>query len=419
MAPETLAIRVRGVGRFFGPRIEMDGAASPREAFRTLLRIAGVNVREPEVDTHVTTAASGHALRDISFDVTRGSVVCLVGPSGSGKTVLLSILAGILPPTTGRIEFYAPPSALLSTHDNLDLSGSAYENLLAVPHIAQATPEDAERHITEILDFAELHGFEHAAIRTFSTGMVLRLSIAIALCGRPSIVLIDDVLNVGDIGFQQRCLDRVAALKDAGCTLVLAFSDDTMVQRLATRVITLAGGRIIGDANPLDWVTPFQQGHAADLSWEILQRFPEDDVMALRSLMVSPGGSEDEPTIELHAAFESKVDGLRCRPLMAVAAVDGGPTLFRSLYPEFVPATAGTILPFVVSVPIGLLPNGEYTLGLHVISMDGRTVHALKASNAVKLSVRRGDAAVPEKNRGPLLTPRLTWEVEPFAEASA
>ena len=147
----------------------MDGATFPREAFRTLMRIAGVNVRDPDDAIHVTSAASGQALRDVSFEVEWGSVVCLVGPSGSGKTVLLSVLAGVLPPTSGRVEFYGPVTSLLSTGDNLDSRISAYENLQTVPYIAGADPEEAARHIAEILDFAELHGFEHASIRTFST----------------------------------------------------------------------------------------------------------------------------------------------------------------------------------------------------------------------------------------------------------
>jgi ABC-type polysaccharide/polyol phosphate transport system ATPase subunit len=418
VASDTPAIRVRGLGRYFGPRVEMDGATYPREAFRTLLRVAGLRVQDSGAALHVTSAASGDALRDVSFDVDWGSVVCLVGPSGSGKTVLLSILAGVLPPTTGRVEFYGPVTSVLSIGDNLDTRLSAYENLQAVPYIANAGPE-AARHIAEILDFAELHGFEHASIRTFSTGMVLRLSIAIALCGRPSIVLIDDVLNVGDIGFQQKCFDRVLALKDAGCTLVVAFSDDSMVRRLATRVVTLGGGQITGDVRPLHWASSRHQGSAANVSWDIRESFPENDQMALRAIAVTALEGDEGPPLQLQARFEARSDGIRCRPLVSVAKSDGGPVLFRSLYPEFVPARAGTVLAFTVTVPMTLLPDGDYTVGLHLASMEGGRVHSLKASNAVAVSVRREHAEHDEERPRSLLTSPLVWEMEPVAEASS
>ena len=151
--------------------------------------------------------------------------------------MLLQLLAGVLPPTTGRIEFYGPVTSLLAIGDNLDLRSTAIENLQASPlrRAGHARGGGAlHRRGARLRRAARIRARRRFA--PISTGMVLRLSVAMALCGRPSIVLIDDVLNVGDIGFQQKCLDRVQALKDAGCTLVLALSDETFVQRIATRV---------------------------------------------------------------------------------------------------------------------------------------------------------------------------------------
>jgi ABC-type polysaccharide/polyol phosphate transport system ATPase subunit len=418
MATDTPAIRVRGLGRYFGAQAEMDGAEHPREAFRTLMRIAGLRVRDD--DSRVTFAVAGHVLRDVSFDVEWGTVVCLAGPSGSGKTVLLQLLAGVLLPTTGRIELYGAVTSLLTIGDNLDARSTAIENLQASPYVAAAAPDEAARYIDEVLDFAELRGFEHASIRTYSTGMVLRLSIAMALCGRPSIVLIDDVLNVGDIGFQQKCLDRVLALKDAGCTLVLALSDEAFMQRIATRVLTLGDGGILSDAPPLPGLTP-QQGRAADVSWQVTRNLPEDAVMALRAVELAPGGG-GPGTLELRATFEPKIEGLRCRPLLNVAAVGGRSVLFRSLYPEFVPLRGAAPLRFAVPIPVETLPNGDYTIGFHIVSVngaaaDGGSVFALKATEVVKLTIRRDADPFAEMDPKPALMPPVSWEVEPFTEA--
>ena len=418
MATNPPAIRVRGLGRYFGPRAEMDGVTNPREAFRTLMRIAGVRVRGNDEGARVTLAVAGHVLRDVSFDVEWGTVVCLAGPSGTGKSVLLQLLAGVLAPTNGRIELFGPVTSLLAVGDNLDARSTAVENLHASPYVAAATPDEGARYMDEVLDFAELRGFEHASIRTYSTGMVLRLSVAMALCGRPSIVLIDDVLNVGDIGFQQKTLDRVLALKEAGCTLMLALSDEVLIQQIATRVLTLGDGGIASDTPPLHGLAP-QQGRAADVSWQVMPSLPEDDVMALRGVELAAGIEGD---LELRGTFEPKTEGLRCRPLLTVSAVGGRSTLFRSLYPDYVDVTQRRPLCFAVPIPVETLPNGDYTIGFHVVSLngaatDGGSVFALKASEVVKLAIRREIDPYADMDPKPALMPPVAWEVERFTEA--
>lgn len=417
MATDTPAIRVRGLGRYFGARLEMDGAVNPREAFRTLRRIAGLPVRGGD-QSPVTFAVAGHVLRDVSFDVDWGTVVCLAGPSGGGKTVLLQLLAGVLQPTSGRVEFFGAVTSLLTAGDNLDARSTAIENLKASPYVKEAAPGDAVRYIDEVLDFAELREFEDASIRTYSTGMVLRLGVAMALCGRPSIVLIDDVLNVGDIGFQQKCLDRVLALKDAGCTLVLALSDEAFIRRVATRVLTIGDGGIVSDAPPLQGLAP-QRGGAADVSWHVMRNLPEDSVMALRAVDLAAGSDE---CLELRATFEPKVAGLRCRPVLSVAAVGGRSVLFRSLFPHYVNVPETAPLHFAVPIPINTLPNGEYAIGFHIVSITGAaasggSVQALKATEIVKLVIRRDADPFVDMDPRPMLMPPLDWEVEPFTEA--
>ena len=127
-----LAVRMRGVGCYFGPQVEIDGVERPREAMRELLRIAGFNVSVTTDEGYRrTTAVAGHVLRDVSLDIEYGSVVCLTGPSGSGKSVLLKILGGVIAPTTGTVEVYGHMTSLLSVGDNLDQRLTAHENITA------------------------------------------------------------------------------------------------------------------------------------------------------------------------------------------------------------------------------------------------------------------------------------------------
>ncbi len=419
MTPDVPAIRVRGLGRYFGPAVEMDGANRPREAFRALLRMGGLRAGASDDALRVTQAVAGHVLRNVTLDIARGSVVCLTGSPGSGKSVLLKMLAGVIAPTSGTAEFYGPVTALLSIGNNLDQRQTAHENIQASPYVVGAAPEEAARYAAEVLAFAEIEGFEHAALRTFSTGMVLRLSTALALCGHPSIVLIDDVMAVGDIGFQRKCLDRVRALRDEGCTLVLAFSDETTVRQLATRVITLAGGQVVSDTPPERW-TPLRERTQADaVEWQVLSNLPEDDVMALRSVTVLPERTNDGAVLDLSAVFEPKAADLRCRPLVTVSAAGARSSLFRSIYPEFVPLTGERTMRFSVQVPTDVLPNGDYVIGFHIVSLQGSSVYAMKADDAVKLTIRRDDPPPAANEPVPLLRPPVVWEVEQLMEAGA
>ena len=269
-----------------------------------------------------------------------------------------------------------------------------------------------ERLVAEVLDFSELHGFEHATIRTFSTGMELRLSVALALCGNPSIVLINDVLAVGDIGFQQRCIERVHELKEAGTTLVLAFGDEKVVEQLATRVIAFAGGRVAADSGA-GALSEAPVSRAIDAEWHIIQTLPENDVIALRSIDVDAGQDGGGSFLTLSAGFEALVPGLRCRPLVAVATPRA--VLFRSVYPEFVTVSSPGPIAFSVRVPTDVLPNGVYALGLHMAAVDGNGVYAMKASDAVSLTIRRGDDAPATDGPAPHLNLSLPWEIERVA----
>src|SRR5262245_5906930 len=225
----------------------MDGAARPREAWRSLLHIAGIEPKTPPIDDKQRITTPGHVLRDVSVDIDQGSVTCLTGASGSGKSVLLKILGGVLAPTTGRVEIYGQVARLLTIGDAVSPQMTAHENIRYSPVYRSATPADAERFETEVIEFADLQGFEHVPLRTYSTGMLMRLNVALTLCSTHPIMLIDDVLAVGDIAFQQKVVGKLHALKNDGRTLVIASSDDVLVQRIATRVLKLGNGRIVND----------------------------------------------------------------------------------------------------------------------------------------------------------------------------
>lgn len=404
-----IAVRIQGLGRYFGPVVDFDGATRPREAWRFLLSCAGIHLKElTDQNTQRTRVVGGHVLEDLSLDVEQGTVVCLSGPSGSGKSVLLQILAGILPPTAGLVELFVPATTLISPGAAVDGRMTASENIAAVASEAEMSPEETQRFRDEVLDFAELHGFEDAPLRTYSTGMLIRLGVALVLCRNPRLVLMDDVLAVGDIAFQQKVVDRVLDLKEAGCTIIAALSDDALVHQLATRIVTLGGGRVVSDRPPVDWVHTRETGAAANVAWEVLRDFPEDDVMALTGLDAVARTDGEMTWLDLTLAFRAKRAGTRCRPSISLAR--GRTAIFRSPYPDFLEIERPRALTFSASVPTHLLAAGKYGVMVNMQTVLGDTVYSMKAQDAVTVTVRRGAAAPDDAAAGePLLELDAPW----------
>jgi ABC-type polysaccharide/polyol phosphate transport system ATPase subunit len=412
-----VAIRICGVGKCLGAPVELDGAARPRQAWRTLLRIAGLRVPvAPDDSVQNTDSIRADVLRDVSVDIDHGSVVCLTGDS-EAATVLLQILAGVVPPTTGSVEIHGIVTSLLAVGDNLDARRTAEENIRSSNYFVNASPDEAERYAADVIQFAELQGFEHVPLRTYSTGMRMRLSVALALCRLPSIGLIDDVLVVGDIAFRQKCVDRLRALKQAGCTLVLAFSDEVLVRQVATRVITLGDGRIVGDVTAGGWMATRQTMSAADVEWQIIQNLPEDDAAALRAISVAARPEGEKSYLDLTLAFEIKSGEAQCRP--SIILMKGRTYVFRSLYPQFLTLNRSRRLTFTVSIPTHTLSVGEYTLTVAMMLLRDGIRYSLKARRAVSLTIGREGETSADTPPAPVLAMAMPWEIEVLAQGSA
>jgi hypothetical protein len=153
------------------------------------------------------------------------------------------------------------------------------------------------------------------------------------------------------------------------------------------------------------------------VEWQVLSNLPEDDVVALRAVTVEAARTSDGAVLDLSAVFEPKAEGLRWRPLVAVAASGTRLSLFRSVFPEFVPVRSEERLRFSVRVPTDVLPNGEYAIGFHLVSLQGSSVYSMKASDAVKLTIKREEPPRAENEPAPLLRPPVVWEIERMLEA--
>jgi lipopolysaccharide transport system ATP-binding protein len=244
---EVGEIRVEGVSRCF--------RVHGREA-RTL--------KDLVVQRGGTEAVDVWALHDVSFDVARGEAVGLIGRNGSGKTTLLRLVAGIIKPTAGRIHSEGRIGSLLELGAGFHLDFTGRENVFLNGAIQGLKRADIRQRFDEIVAFAELEHAIDRPVRTYSSGMTMRLGFAIAAFLDADILLLDEVFAVGDEAFQRKCFGRIFAFKEAGGTIVFVSHDASAVERLCERSVFLDAGRVAFDGPTREAVTRYRRALADD-----------------------------------------------------------------------------------------------------------------------------------------------------------
>jgi ABC-type polysaccharide/polyol phosphate transport system ATPase subunit len=184
------------------------------------------------------------ALQDVSLDVGEGEMVGIVGPNGAGKSTILKLISRIIEPTSGTIEVNGRVGALLElgTGFHPDLTGR--ENVYLNGSVVGLGRREIDRLMDEIIGFSEMERFIDVPVKHYSSGMFMRLGFSVAVHIRPNILLVDEVLAVGDHAFQLRCLDRIQEMKRRGVTILLVTHDTDQVHELCDRAVWLDGGRI-------------------------------------------------------------------------------------------------------------------------------------------------------------------------------
>jgi len=184
------------------------------------------------------------ALRNLTFDIPVGAVVGIIGRNGVGKSTLLKILSRITDPTEGSAELYGKTSSLLEVGTGFHGELTGRENIYLSGAIYGMTRAEVDRHFDEIVAFSELERFLDTPVKRYSSGMYVRLGFAVAAHLDPDILLVDEVLAVGDLSFQRRCLTRMSDVAQAGRTVLFVSHQMAAIRRLCTRTIWLEAGRV-------------------------------------------------------------------------------------------------------------------------------------------------------------------------------
>src|SRR5437773_11887411 len=190
------------------------------------------------------------ALKEVSFSVPKGSTYGVIGRNGSGKSTVLKLVAGITKPTSGTVRVDGRISALIELGAGFHPEISGRENVFINGIMLGLTKREIRERFDEIVDFAELRDFIDAPVKTYSSGMYMRLGFAVAIHVNPDVLLVDEVLAVGDEGFTHKCLDKFAEFKRRGKTILLVTHALGLVERFCDEALWLDGGRIKGLGDP-------------------------------------------------------------------------------------------------------------------------------------------------------------------------
>jgi ABC-type polysaccharide/polyol phosphate transport system ATPase subunit len=373
-------VRARGLGRVFDIRL-----VQSRSLKATLLG------RETSVRRELW------ALRDVNFDVARGEAFGIVGQNGSGKSTLLKLIAGIFAPTTGTVGVGGRIGSLIEIGAGFHPEFTGRENVYLNAAIYGLSRKYVDEHLDEIIAFSELEAFADMPVKTYSSGMYMRLGFSVAMHVAPDVLLLDEVLAVGDEAFQQKCFGKIWDFKRAGGTIVFVSHDPGTVERLCERSILLERGVVVEEGSSEDVLRAYHRrlaqtavvetdGHvpgsvgpcrihevrAVGSDGMPRDRFTEGEPVALEIWLYSDTGVEGaQVTVGLREASGHEL-GSQTAP-----AVDVRPERLERL---------GLHLP---GLP---LREGRFFVDVRVMSHDGDAELAL-AERALELSVFSHDTS--------------------------
>jgi lipopolysaccharide transport system ATP-binding protein len=251
------------------------------------------------------------AIKDISFEVKAGTAIGIIGRNGAGKSTLLKLLSRITEPTAGRIELYGRTASLLEVGTGFHPELTGRENILLNGAILGMRREEIRRKFDEIVAFAEVEKFIDTPVKHYSSGMYLRLAFAVAAHLEPEILLVDEVLAVGDARFQRKCLDKMQEVGQQGRTVLFVSHNMPAVTRLCERTILLGDGQIICDGSSHDVVGVYLNsglGTTACREWPDAGKAPGNEIVRLRAVRVHSENGQTSGAIDIRSPVGIDMD---------------------------------------------------------------------------------------------------------------
>lgn len=355
------------------------------------------------------------ALRNITFQVNEGEVFGVIGHNGSGKSTLLKCMAGILQPNEGSVRVSKRMSALLELGAGFHPELSGRDNVFLNAAILGMSRRDIAGRFDEIVDFSGLEGFIDSPVKTYSTGMYVRLAFAVAINVDPQLLIIDEILAVGDVTFQQKCMEKFVDFRNEGRTIVLVTHAMASVKDMCDRAIWLEHGNLAAEGDPSELVDAYTErmlGERNRSDGEISRRGSGEiriDRVELFSDRASTGVKRfrtgDDVTIRLHYTADKAIP----TPVFSFAIEHlGGATVTEpstrdvGLIPRTVSGTG------VIDVTLSDVPLLPGTYDLHTSITDFNRQHIY---DHVQVALRFDVMTGKPYETGGVVTLRPTWEI--------
>lgn len=406
-------ISAEGLGKKYRIRHE-EGAAYV--ALRDVIAetAASLIARRPRIRP---TVEDFWALKDASFEVRRGQVVGLIGRNGAGKSTLLKILSRITEPTSGRVELDGRVASLLEVGTGFHPELTGRENIYLNGAILGMSRAEIRRKFDDIVAFAEVERFLDTPVKRYSSGMYVRLGFAVAAHLDPEILIVDEVLSVGDAEFQKKCLGKMSDFANAdGRTILFVSHNMRAVQDLCHSAMLIEGGRIVFDGDVGQAVAKYLSGAETNDEWRAADAHSKAPFRHLRIGVASERGGDPQYDEDMFVSFDYRVTTEVSPNRLAFLLRDAeGSVVFTSAETDDEPAqnkryALGDFRAQAL-IPKRLLTPGKYFLTVSEPCADGdNTIH----ENVLAFVVgERGSPALRDGRRG-VVTPTLRWTTVPL-----
>lgn len=338
------------------------------------------------------------ALRDVSFTVPRGSSVGVVGPNGSGKSSLLGLIAGTITPTTGSVRTHGSISSLLELGAGFHPDLSGRENVFLNAAVLGIPREDIARRMDHIIEFSGLHDFIDMPVKNYSSGMYVRLGFAVAVETNPEILLVDEVLAVGDLAFQLKCLDRIRDFQKRGKTILLVTHDLTTVEQFCDDVKLIHQGHLVAQGNPSDVILTYLKTYMARIGHLNVEEHGTREVEFTDVRLLNEAGKE-ATTFTTGRAMDIEIHYRAKQPMEKVVfgfSIKTGNGFFiygtnTQIMNVPVPTLSGDGVVKLTIEPLSLM-EGKYFLSLAIHSWD-HSVHYHRREDWYPFAVKSESSA--------------------------
>jgi len=393
-------------------------ALSPFRTVRSFARSNGHSNSQSAIRN--SKSDSFWALKDISFEVKRGEVVGIIGRNGAGKSTLLKILSRITEPTEGYADIHGRVGSLLEVGTGFHPELTGRENIFLNGAILGMKKDDIENKFDEIVSFAEVEQFIDTPVKHYSSGMYLRLAFAVAAHLEPEILVVDEVLAVGDLSFQTKCLGKMQDVAKTGRTILFVSHNTSAITRLCSRAVLLSQGSVIQVGSSAEVVAAYLSdaaGSSAKAGWNSEALSPGVGGFKLASVTIMNENDEPSNVLNIEKPLKLRITyhvdapdlSFRC----AASFYTQGACAFATVETRESKRTGGWYSSSV-EIPGNLLSEGEYTVNLSVFSSRAKKVHLCKLSSVVAFQIfdplngisARGDYA---EGLAGVMRPLLRW----------